>query len=161
MTYNDTDNVASEGPVPDGSRVLAADAQPRAVMLGGQIDVSMLPPEQQQELVREYAQGRMDLEKRAAELNMDIAALDQSLRSFTSSAAEAHASDVAVTYSHKTESKAGRTEIVIGNTEEAARGKLPQSQRDDFNWNPAIIFAGIVGLAAVTVVALLTVGAGG
>lgn len=161
MTHGNVDNQSSEALSPNDSRSLATDASQRAVMLGGQIDVSQLPAAQQQELLREYAQGRMELEKRAAELQVDVGALDQQLRSLTSSAAEAHANDIAVTYSHVTESTAGRTEVVVGNTPEAARGKLPKSQTNDFNWTPIVILTGIIGVAAVAIFALLTVGAGG
>ena len=169
MTYDNVDNQSSEALSPNDSRSLATDASQRAVMLGGQpgspIDVSQLPAEQQQELLREYAQGRMGLEKRAAELHMDVGALGQQLDRLTSAAAQAHESGIDVTVTHTTESTAGRTEVIIGNTEEAARGKLPKSQTDDFNWTPLVILTGIIGVvaavAAVAIVAFMTVGAGG
>ena len=139
MTHDNPDNRTDGAVAAGGDRSLVADASSAPVMLGGQIDISVLPLEQQQALVREYTHDRMDLEKRAAELNMDIGALDQQLRSLTAAAAEAHANDVAVTVSHKTESRAGSTEVVIGNTAEAARGKMPKSQTNEFNWSPVVI----------------------
>jgi hypothetical protein len=60
-----------------------------------------------------------------------------------------------VTVTHTQTTKIGRTEIKMGNTEEAKSGRLTSSQTGDRNWTPYYIFAGIV---AVVLIAFLFAG---
>jgi hypothetical protein len=61
----------------------------------------------------------------------------------------------AVTVTHTQTTKIGRTEIKMGNTEEAKSGRLTSSQTGERNWTPYYIFAGIV---AVVLIAFLFAG---
>ena len=52
---------------------------------------------------------------------------------------EVSASDDAVTVSHTQESSVGRTEVIMGNTEQAMRGRLTKSQTGERDWLPYLI----------------------
>lgn len=161
MPHENVDDKRSEGSVADDGSLIAPDASSRAVMIGGKIDVSLLPLDQQQELLREYTRGMMDLEKKSAEIGIDVGALEKQLQTLVSSAAEANAGDVSVTYTHVTESNAGRTEVVVGNTKEAERGRLPKSQTGQIDWNPIFVITAIIAVVIVIVVAIINSGTGG
>ena len=111
------------------------------------IDLTGMPPEQVAELKRQYASGMIDLKKKAEELKMDNASLSMLLDSFNTEAAKATHANVSMTATHAQTTAIGRTEVVIGNTDRAASGKLSASAAgvpDRLLW--------IVGIAAIAAV---------
>ena len=40
----------------------------------------------------------------------------------------------------------GRTEVIMGNTETAAKGKLSKSQTGEFNWTPVYLIGGVIAI---------------
>ena len=111
------------------------------------IDLTGMPPEQVAELKRQYASGMIDLKKKAEELKIDNASLAMLLDSFNTEASKATQANVSMTATHAQTTAIGRTEVVIGNTDRAASGKLSASAAgvpDRLLW--------IVGIAAVAVV---------
>ena len=55
----------------------------------------------------------------------------------------------AVTITHTQTTKVGRTEIMMGNTEQAQSGKLSKSQTGEKDWTPYYIFGGILALVII------------
>ena len=111
------------------------------------IDLTGMPPEQVAELKRQYASGMIDLKKKAEELKIDNASLAMLLDSFNTEASKATQANVSMTATHAQTTAIGRTEVVIGNTDRAASGKLSASAAgvpDRLLW--------IVGIAAVAAV---------
>lgn len=111
------------------------------------IDLTGMPPEQVAELKRQYASGMIDLKKKAEELKIDNASLAMLLDSFNTEASKATQANVSMTATHAQTTAIGRTEVVIGNTDRAASGKLSASAAgvpDRLLW--------IVGIAAVVAV---------
>jgi hypothetical protein len=111
------------------------------------LDLRGMPPDQIAELKRQYASGMIDLKKKAEELKIDNASLAMLLDSFNSEAAKATQANVSMTATHAQTTAIGRTEVVIGNTDRAASGKLSASAAgvpDRLLW--------IIGIAAVAVV---------
>ena len=119
----------------------------------GQVDLSHLSPETRAELQEQYAKGMIDIGLRAKELNVDIQALDVELSSWTDRAAKAKQDGLSVTVSNATETSVGRTEIMIGNSEVAQKGRLSKSQTGEDDWGGPIIItviiAGALLLAAI------------
>jgi hypothetical protein len=92
-----------------------------------QIDMTGIPPDVVAELRRQYASGMIDLTKKAQELKIDNASLAMLLDSFNTEASKATQSNVSMTATHTQTTAIGRTEVVIGNTDRAASGKLSSS----------------------------------
>lgn len=115
------------------------------------LDLSYLPEEQRAQLLTEYSRGMLDLSKKAQELHVDVAALRSSLDTLSHTVKETSREGNSITASHTVTSSAGRTEVMMGNTERAATGKLSASQTGEFNWTPVYIIIGII--AAVLIVA--------
>ncbi len=113
------------------------------------IDLTGMPPEQMAELKRQYASGMIDLKKKAEELKIDNASLAMTLNSFNTEASKATQANVSMTATHTQTTAIGRTEVVIGNTDRAASGKLSPSAAgvpDRLLW-----IIGITAIAAVIV----------
>ena len=118
------------------------------------LDLTGLSDEQAQELQRQYASARIDLERKAAEAKIDVGALAGTLGTFNDEASKATQSNVSMTVSHRQKTSIGETEIVIGNTERAAAGKLSMSASGLTSKLPLII--GIIVAGLVAIVVLLT-----
>lgn len=134
--------------------IVPAESRKVSLPLGSsaELDLSALPEEERVALQVEYARGMIDVNKRAQELGVDVQALDRTLRSMAETTQEVSANDDAVTVTHTQESSIGRTEVIMGNTEQAIKGRLTKSQTGDRDWLPYLIGLGIVGATVVGVV---------
>jgi hypothetical protein len=130
---------------------------PSVVTLGRlpTIDISFLPEDQRNALMTDYARGTIDIAKRAHELHVDVDVLSATLGHLANTTREVSESGNAVTVSHTQTTKIGRTEIKMGNTDEARSGKLSRTQTGERDWTPYYIFAGI---GALVLIAFLFVG---
>lgn len=104
-----------------------------------------------QELRMQHAKGMIDLEKKALELNIDVRALDSTLSTMGKQTSEVSKSGDSVTMTHSHESSLGRTEVMMGNTEKAAKGKLSKSQsgEDDQTMKILIVIAIVVVIGLI------------
>lgn len=117
------------------------------------IDLTGLSEEQAAELRRQHAAGMIDIQRKAQELRVDVGALQASLDAFNDQTSKATQSGHSATITHTQTTSAGRTEVVIGNTDRAASGKISRSaagQKDVTIWIiiAVAVVAVIVGLAA-------------
>jgi hypothetical protein len=119
------------------------------------IDLGFLPEAERNALMADYAKGVLDVAKKAHELHVDVGVLEATLGHLAKTTREVSADGNAVTVTHTQTTNIGRTEIKMGNTEEAKTGRLTSSQTGERNWTPYYIFAGIV---AVVLIAFLFVG---
>lgn len=121
---------------------------PSTITLGksASLDLSHLPEEVQVELQAEYAKGMIDLNKKAQELNIDEAALRNTLDDLNETTKQATDANASITVSHTQSSSIGRTEIIMGNTDQARKGKLTKSQTGETNWTPIYVVIGIIAL---------------
>jgi hypothetical protein len=137
--------------------VLPPEKKPSVVTLGAlpTIDLSFLPEDQRAALMTDYARGVLDVAKKAHELHVDVGVLKSALDTLSNTARDVSEAGNAVTISHTQTTKIGRTEIKMGNTEEAKTGRLSRTQTGERDWTPYYIFA---GLAALVLIAFLFVG---
>ena len=119
------------------------------------LDISLLSNKEQQLIVKQYQEGLLDVRVKAAELRVDIGALGATLHELSDAVSEIHATGNSATISHTQDSSAGRTEIIVGNTERAQKGKLSRSQTGERDWTPFYI-AGGVAIVVVLIIALLS-----
>ena len=127
---------------------------PTTITVGGTptIDLSFLPEDQREVLMQEYARGVINIAQRAHELQVDVNVLKGTLENLAATTKDVSESGNAITVSHTQTTKVGRTEIKMGNTEDAKSGKLSRSQTGERDWTPFYIFAGI---AAVVLIAAM------
>lgn len=137
------------------SRVPSPASTPMVIPVGSvaAIDLTGLPEHQRQELVKQHANGMLDIARKAQELSVDVGALRATLDVASQTARDASAAGNSVTITHVVESKAGRTEVIMGNTDTAQAGKISSRQAGATDWKPYYIFAAIV--AAVIIFAIL------
>jgi len=119
------------------------------------IDLSFLPEAQRNALLHDHARKLLDVGAKAQELHLDVNVLRATLDQLATTTREVADGGNAVTIAHTQTTKVGRTEIKMGNTEEARSGKLTKSQTGERDWNPYYIFAAI---AAVVLIAFLFAG---
>jgi len=115
------------------------------------IDLSWLPENERKALLLDYAKGMIDISKKAQELHIDAAVLKKTLDDLADATIEVSESGNAVTITHTQSTKVGRTEVMMGNTEQAQSGKLSKSQTGVKDWTPYYIFAGILTLIIIVV----------
>lgn len=120
---------------------------------GTSMDISFLPEDERKELLTDYAKGILDISRKAQELHVDSRALKKTLDDLSVTTKEVSESGSAVTISHTQTTSVGRTEVMMGNTEQAQRGKLSKSQTGEKDWMPYYIFGGI--LAVIIIAALM------
>jgi hypothetical protein len=88
-------------------------------------------------------------------LHVDVSVLKATLDQLAGTTRDVSESGNAVTISHAQTTKIGRTEIKMGNTEEARSGRMSKSQTGERDWTPFYVFGGI---AAVVLIAFLFAG---
>ena len=124
---------------------------PKEISLGptASVDLSWLPESERKALLIEYTKGMMDITKKANELHVDAAALKKTLDDLSDTTREVSDSGNAVTITHTQTTTVGRTEVMMGNTEQAQSGKLTKSQTGEKDWTPYYIFGGILALIII------------
>lgn len=113
------------------------------------VDLSTLTDEERAALVKDYARGIVEVDKKARELKVEGEDLKFKLDTFADNAKKNIESGAAVTISHTQTTNSGRTEIKIGNTEEAKSGKMSSSQTGETNWTPYYIIGGLIALVLI------------
>ncbi len=120
----------------------------------GMIDLGSLSDDQQRELVMAYMKGTLDINKKAAEMHVDTVAFKNMLdvmANKTKELAEQHGTSV--TMQHTQETSVGRTEIIMGNTPQAASGKITRTMAGERNLTPLYVVLGVI--AALVLIAML------
>jgi hypothetical protein len=129
------------------------------ILLGGskQLDISGLSEGQRQGLIIEHAKVMIAVNRKAQELVADAGALNHSLGTMAHHTNEVAANGHSVTITHTQDTSLGRTEIIMGTSEAARKGKLSRTQSGAPDHTH--LLAGIAVIALV-VVALLVVSMG-
>lgn len=113
------------------------------------MDISFLSEEERKAMLMEHTKGMLDISKKAQELHVDSASLKKTLEDLSESTREVAESDNAVTITHTQTTSIGRTEVIMGNTEQAQSGKLSKSQSGEKDWTPYYIFGGLIALIII------------
>jgi hypothetical protein len=111
------------------------------------LDLSGLSEVQISEIKQQQAEGIVAVQVKAAEKKLDVTALDAALSSFTEQTARAVEAGTHATIQHSQTSSIGKTEVVIGNTERAASGKV--SSATDGLQNNSLTIIGIIGIVVI------------
>jgi hypothetical protein len=117
------------------------------------IDLGSLSQQQQDQLVMEYMRGTLDINKKAAAMHVDVTAFKNMLDVMAHKTKElAEQEGTSVTMQHTQESSVGRTEVIMGNTAQAASGKLTRTMAREANLTWLFVAGGII--AVLVLVAL-------
>ena len=111
--------------------------------------LSMLPEDQRIALMEEHTRGLLDINRKATEMHVDVAALSAALGTVSNTTLQATKDGNSVTASHTQTTSIGRTEVIMGNTDAARVGKLTKSQTGEFNWTPIYVIIGIIALVMI------------
>ena len=133
------------------SLTISGDNVPEVINFGPStsIDLSWLPENERKALLLDYSKGMIDINKRAQELHVDAAVLKKTMGDLADTTIQVSESGNAVTITHTQTTKVGRTEVMMGNTEQAQSGKLSKSQTGVKDWTPYYIFGGILALIII------------
>jgi hypothetical protein len=112
-----------------------------------------MPEDQRRALLNDYAKGAVNLAKRANELGVEVSVLRSTLDTLATTTEKVSQAGDAITITHVQTSQFGRTEVIMGNTETAAKGKLSRTQTGDFNWLPIYIIGGVI--ATIVIVSII------
>ena len=134
-------------PSPGSTNVLQLDSNT-------QIDLSGLTLEQQQQLKIKHAEASIAISRKKQEIIADVGALNHSLEVMAHNTSEVAAAGADVTITHTQDNSLGRTEVMMGTSDAAKKGKLTRSQTGQADHT--YLFAG-VAIFIVIVIALLMV----
>jgi len=118
------------------------------------IDLEGLPDDAVAELRRQHAAGMVELNFKANEAKMNLGILGSKLEAYNDKAAEATRTNTSYTVTNRQKDALGETEIVIGNTERAAAGKLSMSASGLSERLPLLV--GIVSAALIVIALILS-----
>ncbi len=114
---------------------------------GHMLDLGSLTQEQQNILLMEYTRGTLDVSKQAAQMHIDVTAFKNMLDVMANKTREiASQEGTSVQMQHTQESSVGKTEIIMGNTAQAASGRLTRTMAGDRNMTLVYVIVGIVTL---------------
>lgn len=117
------------------------------------IDLSGIPEKERAQMLADYNNKVLDVSAKAHQMKVDSDALRATLSSLSNTTNEAAQDGNSVTITHTQQTSIGRTEIIMGNTDQAKTGKLTRSQTGERDWTPYYIGGGL--LALVLIAALL------
>jgi hypothetical protein len=137
----------------DKGNVIPAPATglPTSIPLGQttHLDLSWMPEDQRRALLTDYARNSLNLAAKATELGIEVNVLRGTLDTLATTTQDVSKNGDSVTITHVQNSKFGRTEVIMGNTEAANRGKLSKTQTGEFNWTPFYIIGGVIALIII------------
>ena len=135
--------------------VTAKTATPTSISLGPKatLDISWLPEEERRSLLADYARGVLDVNRKAMDYQVDVETLQNALRVTAAAVKDAAEGGSSATISHTQTTSIGRTEVLMGNTEQASSGKLTKSQTGEHDWTPLYVIGGLI--AAVLIAAVI------
>jgi hypothetical protein len=124
------------------------------ILLGGakQLDLRGLTEQQKQSLIILNAEAMVAVNRKAQELVADAGALNHSLGTMAHHTNEVAANGHSVTITHTQDTSLGRTEIIMGTSEAAKKGKLTRTQSGATDHT---LLLGGIAVAAIVVFALV------
>jgi len=129
-----------------------------SISLGQKAELSLegLSEDDVRELRKEHAKGMLRINEKANELGVEGLALRDSLRTMTDETEKASRDGIAVTMTRTTNDSLGRTEVIMGNTDAAQKGKLSRSQAGGKDYT--LFYIGAAALIIIVVAILFSGG---
>lgn len=99
-----------------------------------------------------YAQGTIDVAKKAQELKVDVAALKATLQTLADTTREVSEAGNSINITNIQDNTSGRTETIMGNTDTARKGRLTRSQTGEADRTLWYVGLGALAIIAVAIV---------
>ncbi len=116
------------------------------------IDLSGISEAERAKMLVAYNNKVLDISATAQKMRVDVDALRATLGSLAMTTNEAAQAGNAITITHTQDTSIGRTEIIMGNTDQAKTGKLSRSQTGDKDWTPYYVGAGLIALVLIAAI---------
>lgn len=120
---------------------------------GKLVDLSELNDAERAEIRKVVATKQIELQASKAELEQANEAMNTRLSDIADQVGNAAQAGASATVTGSYSDKMGRTEVIMGNTETAARGKLDRSQKGESD--PTIVFVVIAAIVIVILAAII------
>jgi hypothetical protein len=150
---NDTENDKSSA---EGSKDLVDTNETNQVIdisKTNVLDISGLDDKAKQQLQIKANEAIIDLQKKAQEANIDVQGTKVNLDNLNETVKDASREGTSITVTHTQTNSVGRTEVVMGNTERAASGKVSRSGAGlDDNTTKLLIGAGIIAIIVTMII---------
>lgn len=118
-----------------------------------ELDFSNLDEDQQKHVMQKFTDAQVELAKTAHQAKIDIHATKSTLNDIADAVKDASSDGTSATITHSQTTSLGRTEIVMGNTERAAKGKISRSGTgQDDNTMKIVIVVGIVAILIALII---------
>jgi hypothetical protein len=152
---NDKNNREKEGKDKEIQNAsLPAKTGEKIIHLGNvpMIDLTGLTEEQIQEVKKKQADVMIDVQKKMAELGIDTQALAKKLETMAEHTKSLAESGSSITITSTSNDTIGRTEIIIGTSDAAKKGKLTRSQTGEKDYT--LVW---VGLAVFVIIIVMII----
>lgn len=113
------------------------------------IDLSGIPEAERARMLEAYNNKVLDISAEAQKMRVDVDALRATLGSLATTTNETAQAGNAITITHTQDTSIGRTEIIMGNTDQAKTGKLSRSQSGERDLTPYYVAGGLVALVVI------------
>lgn len=132
---------------------LPVEAKQNKIQLGTlqQLDVTGLNENQIEQLRMKHAEGMIALNHKAQEMQMDVGATSAALGTMASNVRQVSEAGDAITVTHVQKNSIGQTEVIMGNTEAAAKGKISRAARGE---SDRTLWYVIIAAVVIIVIAL-------
>lgn len=118
------------------------------------LDVSGLDDQAKQQLQIKANEALIDLNKKAKEANIDIQGTKVNLDNLNDTVKDSTREGTSITVTHTQTTSVGRTEVVMGNTERAASGKISRSGAGlEDNTTKLLIGGGVIAIIVALIIA--------
>lgn len=92
-----------------------------------EINLDNLSEAQRENITGKFADAQLELVKKAQQAKIDLGATKQGLDDFADTVKKSTSEGTSTTITHTQTTSVGRTEVVMGNTEKAAKGTISRS----------------------------------
>lgn len=119
---------------------------------GNQLDLTNLSKDAQALITQKAFDAKIDIHKKAQEAQIDIQGTKLNLDNLNATVRESSRDGTSITVTHTQTTSVGRTEVIMGNTQKAAAGKISRSAAGlEDNTMKIIIAIAVVALILVLV----------
>jgi uncharacterized protein with beta-barrel porin domain len=120
---------------------------------GNLLDISSMNQEAQALMKQKVAETQLDIHRKAQEAQLELQGTRIQLDNLSSTVRESTKDGTSTTITHTQTTTLGRTEVIMGNTEKAAEGKITRSGAGlEDNTMKVVIVIAIVALLVVLLV---------
>ncbi len=146
----------SDEPTAKGNDLVETEEKKQVIDLSNNtlLDVSEMSDEGKEYIMRKRAESQIELSQKAQEANIDIQGLKVNLDNLNNTVKEATREGTSTTFTHTQSTSVGRTEVVMGNTERAASGKISRSGAGlEDNSMKLLIGGGVIAIIVAIIIA--------